>query len=151
MAMMDTEHMEGSEDAMMAGTGEWTEEEMAEMAMHDGDDMMMSETTDAMMSETVGEYVVYNGTSFPKNDHVVLFFHATWCPSCKSADTNLSASEIPAGYSIVKVDYDTYGDLKQKYGIVSQHTFVVVDVNGEMIKKWVGASTIDDVVDGVQG
>jgi ABC-type oligopeptide transport system substrate-binding subunit len=43
-----------------------------------------------------GLYTVYSSEALKNSlQNTVLFFHATWCPSCISADKNLSASEIP--------------------------------------------------------
>ena len=92
-----------------------------------------------------GKYLAYEGGDFMKNDSTVLFFHANWCPSCRAADKNISAETIPAGLNVIKVDYDEYKDLRKKYGITSQHTFVQIDADGNMIKKWVGGSDIDDI------
>jgi hypothetical protein len=36
---------------------------------------------------------------------------------------------IPDNINLLKVDYDTYTDLKEKYSITMQHTYVEVDVN----------------------
>jgi thiol-disulfide isomerase/thioredoxin len=59
----------------------------------------------------------------------VLFFNAAWCPSCRSTDgeINQNLSKIPSDLLILGVDYDSAKDLKVKYGVTSQHTFVLVD------------------------
>jgi thiol-disulfide isomerase/thioredoxin len=74
---------------------------------------------------------------------VVLFFHASWCPNCKQADAEFKTniSKIPEGIVVLKTDYDTYKDLKKKYGVTYQHTFVQIDKNGEMVTKWIGGGT----------
>ncbi len=66
---------------------------------------------------------------------VVYFFHASWCPDCKAADTALTSNPgaIPAKVTIVKVDYDTQTALKQKYGVTMQHTYVQVDSTGAKV------------------
>lgn len=69
---------------------------------------------------------------------VVLFFHAPWCPDCRATDSSLTGSGVPAGLAVVKVDYDTATELKQKYGITQQHTFVQIDASGTQVKKWTG-------------
>lgn len=70
----------------------------------------------------------------------VLFFHATWCPTCKVANEAFTSnpSGIPEDVIVFKTDYDTYGDLKKKYGITYQHTFVQVDEQGNELAKWNG-------------
>lgn len=71
---------------------------------------------------------------------VVLFFHATWCPYCKEADANFKANvdKIPQGVSLLKTDYDSNPDLKKKYGVTYQHTFVQIDSEGNLVSKWTG-------------
>lgn len=76
----------------------------------------------------------------------VLFFSASWCPSCVAADKNFAAeSELAIDADIVKVDYDSNKDLRDKYGVTSQHTFVLVDTDGNMIKKIAGWSKSSDL------
>ncbi len=80
----------------------------------------------------------------------VLFFHANWCPSCITAAKNLSADSIPEGLNVFKVDYDSSADLKVKYGVVSQHTFVQIDDNGTMVKRWFGSRNYWDILSELQ-
>ncbi len=77
--------------------------------------------------------------------YTVLDFSAPWCPSCRALDANLQQATIPSDLTILKVDYDSAKDLKKKYGVVTQHTLVQVDADGNQIAKWVGGSTIDDI------
>ena len=83
-----------------------------------------------------------------ENGQVVLFFHADWCPSCRGLenDVNANLGNIPANTHILKLDYDTETELKKKYGVVRQHTLIVVDANGNEIKKLTGlTNTLDQV------
>lgn len=75
---------------------------------------------------------------------VVLFFRANWCPTCKAVDVDIKAnlSKIPSSLSILDVNYDDSIALKKKYGVTYQHTFVQVDKNGNLIKKWSGSPTL---------
>ena len=57
----------------------------------------------------------------------ILFFHASWCGECKAFDKVLREGPIPAGVQILKVDYDSRQDLRQKYGVRMQSTFVELD------------------------
>jgi hypothetical protein len=50
----------------------------------------------------------------------------------------------------LKVDYDTYTDLKEKYSITMQHTYVEVDVNWKEIKKWSWSTNVADILKEVQ-
>lgn len=78
---------------------------------------------------------------------VVLFFHATWCPTCKAANEDIlnRLDEIPEDIVIVKTDYDTYTELKEKYNITYQHTFVQVDGDGNQITIWNGGD-LDEII-----
>lgn len=57
----------------------------------------------------------------------ILFFHAPWCGDCQAFDKVLREGSIPAGVQILKVDYDSRQDLRQKYGVTKQSTFVELD------------------------
>lgn len=76
---------------------------------------------------------------------VVLDFSAPWCPICQEADKNFKASAAPNGLTLLKVDYDSSKDLKKKYGVTYQHTFVQVDKNGNLLKKWSGSTSYDEL------
>lgn len=74
----------------------------------------------------------------PAYDTTVLFFHASWCPECRAFDESIRSGTIPDGVQILKVDYDSETELKQRYGVTLQSTFVTVDPDGAMISSWVG-------------
>lgn len=57
----------------------------------------------------------------------ILFFHAPWCGECQAFDKVLREGPIPAGVQVLKVDYDSRQDLRQKYGVTKQSTFVELD------------------------
>ncbi len=78
---------------------------------------------------------------------VVLFFNASWCPTCQEANKNLSASkgEFPNGLTVVDVDYDDNTDLRKEYGVTTQHTFVLIEPDGTEVKKWTGSDTVDQI------
>ncbi|MBH0109226.1 thioredoxin family protein [Salinibacterium sp. NG22] len=96
-----------------------------------------AETDDAVAIENDGggDYVDYSPSAIADADgRVILFFHATWCPQCVSADGDIKASGVPSGITIVKVDYDTNQDLRAEYGVTQQTTFVEVDADGEKVQ-----------------
>ena len=91
------------------------------------------QTPDAQAS-TEGAYLDYTdgaieATAGPK----VLFFHASWCPQCRTLDEQLLAEGAPDGLTVFKVDYDSRTDLRQRYGVTLQTTVVFVDDRGEPI------------------
>jgi thioredoxin 1 len=79
---------------------------------------------------------------------VALFFHATWCPTCKALEKNINAeiSTIPTDTLIVKVDYDTSTEMKKKYGVTTQHTTVLIDRDMNLLSKKLGARNIGEVL-----
>ena len=78
---------------------------------------------------------------------VVLFFNAAWCSTCREARDNIEAdlAGIPSDLTIVVVDFDTATDLRQKYGVTVQHTFVQIDAEGTELAKWSGSVTADQI------
>lgn len=140
--------MDKQEHEAKVKSGEWTEEEMKMMEDMEhmeasADEMKKPETT----VENQGIYTAYDENLIGKTENTVIFFHATWCPSCRAADAVISKEEIPTGLTILKTDYDSNTDLRKKYGVVAQHTFVQVDANGELIKKWLGGNSVAEVVE----
>ena len=98
-------------------------------------------SADAMVGAT-GVYTPYHDGVIGNGETSVLFFHATWCPTCKHANSALlqwyGAGAVPL--TVYKVDYDTQTALKSRYGITTQHTFVKIDGKGEVISRLQGPS-----------
>ena len=131
-SVIDSGAMMNKTDTMMKATG----------TMMKGDSI----TKDSMMIRA-GSYEAYAFEKIAmkaKDGHVVLFFHASWCPTCRGFDNDVKAhlKDIPSTLTILDVDYDNSLDLKKKYGVTYQHTFVEVDANGTLIKKWSGSATL---------
>ena len=119
------------------------------------DSMMKKEETNVMdKGDTMmkaGSYEAYapEKVMLASATHdVVLFFRASWCPTCRAVDADIKAnlSKIPSDLAILDVNYDNSSELKKKYGVTYQHTFVQVDKDGNMIKKWSGSPTLSALV-----
>lgn len=132
-----------------------TEEEMKKEDMLKRDesvmkDDMMKDVSVETTLKKVGSYEAYAPEKLARAESgaVVLFFHASWCPSCRglNADIEANLSTIPEGVSILKVDYDKETELKKKYGVTYQHTLVQVDAQGNQIKKWSGSPKLSNVL-----
>lgn len=145
--------MNNKDDAMMKGKIEDTK-----MMEKSSDDIMKKEDTgmmdkaDTMMK--VGSYEAYSTDKLARavTGDVVLFFHASWCPSCRGLNSSIESNlkSIPEGVTILKTDYDRETELKKKYGITYQHTLVQVDKDGNMINKWSGSPSLDSLLTQIQ-
>lgn len=114
---------------------------------------MMEKTDDTLMMDNKADsrYVPYSKAAYDAaiGGRRVLYFYATWCPSCKLANEDFLANpnNIPADLVIFRVNYNdpdtdkAEKDLASKYGITYQHTFVQVDKEDKEIVKWNGGDT----------
>jgi thioredoxin 1 len=138
-------------DAMMKKTEENSDSMMKkdDTAMEKTDDSMMKKEDDAMMKKEVSGYTTYNASAvsdaLASGKNVILFFHAPWCPTCKAADANFLKETAPANTVVFKTDYDSNTDLKKKYGVTYQHTFVSLNADGSMKKKLSGADNFAEL------
>lgn len=81
-------------------------------------------------------------------NRVVLNFRASRCPNCKrvAEETIERVAELPSDVVILEADYDTYTDLKEKYGVVKQTTFSYFDAKGTHLKTVENVRSFDDLV-----
>lgn len=122
------------------------------------DDVTMENIKERVMDKNAvtmqGSYEAYSPEKLARAEtgDVVLFFHASWCPSCRSLSRDIEShmNAIPDGVSILKVDYDNETELKKKYEIRFQHTLVQVDKEGNLIKKWRGSSKLANLLSEIQ-
>ncbi len=100
-------------------------------------------------STNAGKYIEYSPELLAEAEgDIVLFFNAVWCPTCRAFKRDLlkNISDIPEGLTIFSVDYDSYTDLKKKYKIRYQHTYVQLGKDGEQIKQWSGSPTLAEFI-----
>ena len=100
-------------------------------------------------SASFQEYSPEAMSSATADETVVLFFHATWCSTCKllADDITANADSIPDDVQILLVDFDIATDLKQRHGVTLQHTLVQVDSNGDAIEQWHLTRTLGELLD----
>ncbi|WP_371174034.1 thioredoxin domain-containing protein [Buchananella felis] len=122
-------------------------------AMSHSTSMSGSMTNGAMASASYVTYADYKAAKekFAGNK-IVLFFNASWCPACRSITEAISAdpSLVPAGTTLVSVDYDQHTDLRQQYGVTMQHTFVELDAKEMQVRQWASTS-VDDLLKELKG
>ncbi len=140
-------------DSMQKDKGAMMDEKDEGAMMPKEEGAMNNENNDGAMMQK-GSYEAYAPEKLAKasSGDVVLFFRASWCPTCKAVDADIRAhlSAIPTGLTILDVDYDNSFELKKKYGVTYQHTFVQVKADGTLIKKWAGSPTLATLVSEVQ-
>jgi thiol-disulfide isomerase/thioredoxin len=97
-----------------------------------------------------GTYTTYSGGNLSAliNENTVLFFKAEWCPTCKATHKNINSnlSNIPTNMTIIAIDYDSYPELKRTYGVITQHTFVKITNQQDIIRKTVGLNTLNEII-----
>ena len=94
--------------------------------------------SESASTPATGTYTAYSEAALSEaQGQKVLFFHASWCPQCRSIESGIEAQGVPEGYTILKVDYDTNQDLRDQYGVTLQTTFVKLDENNNELSKFV--------------
>lgn len=92
----------------------------------------------ALRTAQAGNYVDYREGIIEETKGVKLvFFHAPWCQQCRMIEKGIEEQGVPGGVTIIKADFDTSNDLRKKYEVTLQTTFVKVDDQGNLIKKYV--------------
>lgn len=97
-------------------------------------------------SENPGFYGKYSSDQF--STYTVLFFTAEWCPSCTEAEENIEKRKeyIPEDTAILLIDFDKNTDLREKYNVQRQHTFISVDQDGKELKRWTNSTELKDIL-----
>lgn len=141
---------------ILTGTGLYFYTRMAAPLAPAPTTTVMTETTP---TPSAGEpiagvnYLEYSPDNFAKaaDKKRVIFFYAAWCPTCRPADAEFKQriQEIPDDVVVLRANYDTESALKKQYGITYQHTFVLVDENGNAITKWNGGA-VDELIKNTQ-
>jgi thiol-disulfide isomerase/thioredoxin len=84
-----------------------------------------------------GQYTLFFDGVIGNGLESVLFFHAAWCPYCIAHNTQLQSwygsEKFPR--STYKIDYDTADELKKMFNVTNQDTFILIDGNGNEIKR----------------
>ncbi len=117
--------------------------------------MTNTESQPSAPQPTAGSYVTLSEYSSDPTKYAssnkVYFFHASWCPICVSIDKDFKdgSAKIPANTVMIKTDFDSQTELRKKYGVTTQYTFVQVDSNGNETAQWT-ASTSSKAVAGIK-
>jgi len=96
----------------------------------------------------VDRYETYSSSTLAngKGTKRVLFFHANWCSTCEEFERQIKTTGVPEGITIIKANYDKEIKLKQKFKVNVQSTFLQLDDNGDVVKRWAfGAGLKGDI------
>jgi thiol-disulfide isomerase/thioredoxin len=106
----------------------------------------VDEATDVNKS---GTYVEYSDSALASAEGTdrVLFFHAEWCSTCKFFEGDIKKTGVPEGVTVIEIDYDSNQELRDKYDVTVQSTFVLLDETGEVVQKWPFASGLKSAQD----
>ncbi len=106
-------------------------------------DQPTSATSHGEINQLAPRYLEYSKEALAyahRQGKVILYFWAPWCATCSNLDTDIqkNPSLIPEGYTFLRINYDHSPELKSTYHVVTQHTFVLIDDNGNALSSWVG-------------
>jgi thiol-disulfide isomerase/thioredoxin len=113
------------------------------------DEIVMEEAPrDASMARYVDYSSPLVASELTADRQVVLFFYADRCPTCRSAQADILANidQLPNDVTVLKVDYDAAStQMRQRYGVTTQHTFVHIDSNQDPLTTYVGGA-VDEII-----
>lgn len=74
-----------------------------------------SDSTNDSNNQNPGTYEAYDTSLLAKADNgdVVLFFRASWCPTCRALDTDIKNNTIPSNLTILDINYDDSAELRK--------------------------------------
>lgn len=77
---------------------------------------------------------------YAKVGPTIYFFSSASCTSCAQAakDFRDNISDLPAGMTIVTVNFDSATALKSRYNVNTAHTYVLIDESGKALSTWQG-------------
>ena len=85
------------------------------------------------------------------NKSIFVDFYADWCPYCKQMDevtyTDPQVKEkLNQNYVLLKVDVDNNPSISSKYQAYSLPTMIIIDSNGNEIKRIIGYQSPDQLL-----
>ena len=80
----------------------------------------------------------------------LIYISATWCGPCRTFGPIMS-KVAESGVPVQKMDADDDKEVVMKYGVRNIPTVLKVDAEGNMISKFVGVKTAQQVIDFYNG
>lgn len=75
----------------------------------------------------------------------LIYVSAKWCGPCKTFSPIMGKVSL-SGIPVEKVDADSNSDVLTKYGVRNIPTVIKVDNNGNMLDKFVGVKSEQEVI-----
>ncbi len=79
----------------------------------------------------------------------ILYFTAAWCGPCKALAPRMEKLKGQINYR--KIDIDQNQEMSMKYGVRSVPSLVLVNQNGEEIRRMVGLQSDDKILNFYNG
>lgn len=73
----------------------------------------------------------------------VLKFYAEWCGPCKVLGQKLEAANLPV--PVTEIDVEDNDDLVREYNIRNVPVTILLDDEGNAVKRWVGIFDINEL------
>lgn len=127
-------------------TGAVTQENQTKPETATEENQAAPDTVTKEVTEIYSDYSEEKFIALKGKEKFVLFFHASWCPTCRGLDSDIeeNSNEL-ANAKILKANYDKETKLKKQYEIRVQHTVVFFDQEGNVTETIIGAS-IEDII-----
>jgi thiol-disulfide isomerase/thioredoxin len=130
-----------------------SESEDNEEPQESNQELETEDDSQTVVTQGSGVYADYSPEAVAQSEgDVVIFFAASWCPSCRALDNSIvqSQSDIPSDVTNLKADYDSETELRRTYGVTTQHTLVQVDQEGNEVAQWSGGSTLASIIGNIE-
>lgn len=101
----------------------------------------IKDVAEAVSENFSATYADYDAEAAADQKHV-LFFHATWCPTCVKWDKTVTTglTDLSSNALIYKADFDTSDALKKQYNVTSHSTAVFINADGSVAKTEIAPS-----------
>ena len=80
----------------------------------------------------------------------LIYISATWCQPCRTFSP-IMAKVAESGIPVQKFDADDDKEVVMKYGVRNIPTVLKVDASGNMVGKFIGVKTAQQVIDFYNG
>ncbi len=112
-------------------------QEVSSFSAQARNDLLNLENIKPEISYEAASYIDYSPekrTSYEGSKPFVIFFHASWCPTCVAIERELKdeLAGYPDGVLIMQANFDIETALKEEFGVTRQYWFVVFDAAGEV-------------------